>query len=283
MIRWAVGRFACRGNHETETKENMMQAILIHGWGGTPSTWDNVPFPADWTLHRYTLPGHGERFNVEGWTIPQAGEDLAAFVRDVRERHCNVEEGANGGSGREPVVLIAHSMGGQLSAWVNANHPELIDGEVVIDPAYNGTDTPEDIASMQGTLAELRADALGTMHEFVQGAKSPYLSDGAFDNIVADIDRTNPVALADYYSSEYLEKGSFGLMSHVREVTARRSKPVLGFYTIEARAKAEHACDPKGLPVATHVWTGGHGHFMHLEEPRRFADETADWVDEIVV
>lgn len=262
-----------------------MQAILIHGWGGSPSTWDSVPFPADWMLHRYTLPGHGERFNVEGWTIPQAGEDLAAFVRDVRGRHCNVEEAADGsdGSGREPVVLIAHSMGGQLSAWANANHPELIDGEVVIDPAYNGTDAVEDLVSMRATLAALRADARGTMREFVQGARSQYLPDKDFEAVLADIDRTNPKALADYYSSEYLEAGSFGLMSHVCEVTGRRSKPVLGFYTSPARAKAEHACNPKGMPVATHVWTGGHGHFMHLEDPRRFADETADWVDAIVV
>ncbi|PJM73752.1 hypothetical protein CS006_00760 [Bifidobacterium primatium] len=242
-------------------------AVLVHGWGGSPKTWEPVRWPESWKVLAYTLPGHAERAQEGPWTIPSAAEDLAAYIRE------NVPTGAR-------TLLIAHSMGGQLSMLVNADHPELIDGEVVIDPAYNGDDSPADVERMRRTLDAFRADPHGAMNEFIQGAFSKYLPDESRRAIMDDADRTNGTALADYFSSEYLEEGSFGLRGHTPEVAKRRTRPVLGFYTSQSRGDYERACDPEGLDVEISLWASDHGHFMHMEDPGRFSDETVRWAVE---
>lgn len=255
-------------NQTAVSGSSTVLAITVHGWGGSPRSWDPVAFPANWIVTPYTLPGHDTRRDDGPFEIPSAGEDLTGFIIGARTARPNL-----------PVVLIAHSMGGQLSAWVNARHPDLIDGEVVIDPAYNGLDDPDSLTDLRDVLNRLQADPYGTMHQFLGGARSKFLPEDRYEAIEADIERTNPQALPDYFLSEYFEPGAFGLIGHTREVTGLRTKPVLGFYTTAARGEAERACDPAGLPVEISVWEGGHGHFMHQEDPDRFIGETERWVD----
>ncbi|PJM75508.1 alpha/beta fold hydrolase [Bifidobacterium simiarum] len=243
-------------------------AVLIHGWGGSPHSWDPVVWPKDWHVLEYTLPGHAERFDDGPWTIRSASEDLARYI----ETH--VPAG-------HPALLIAHSMGGQLSLWMNANRPDLVAGEVVIDPAYGGDDSAEDVAQSVSTLSALRADAYGTMREFIKGAFSPYLGQEARQAIVDDIPRTNPKALADYFESEYLDDDSFGLKRDSRPMMARRTRPVLGIYRTEERGDFERENDPDSVPVEISVWGSDHGHFLHMEEPERFAGEVIAWADRI--
>lgn len=212
----------------------------------------------------YTVPGHAARIDDGPWTIPAACEDLACFIRR------SVPDG-------QRVLLVAHSMGGQLSALVNAHYPDLICGEVVVDPAYGGSDAEGDHAP--ALLDRLRGDAHGTMEDFVQGAFSDFLPRSARETILDDIYRTNPVALADFYASEYLDRGAFGLLRHTAEVTGLRTKPVLGIYASQVRGRMERSVDPGQLPVDISVWQGGHGHFLHMEDPSRFADDVDAFVD----
>ncbi|KAB8286994.1 alpha/beta hydrolase [Bifidobacterium ramosum] len=239
-------------------------AVPVHGWAGSSRVWDFVRWPDDWTVLPYELPGHGTRRddNPAGaqspFTIPAAGEDLADFIRR------NVPSG-------ERVLLIGHSMGGQFTLHVHVHHPELVAGEVVIDPALGARQA--EIDGQPAMLEALRADAYGTIESFIQGAFSAYTSQRVREAIVADIRRADPRALADYYQSEYMDPESFGNWDPAIAMMKRRTKPTFGIYTTPARADFERASGTEDVAI----WSGGHGHFLFLEDPVRFADEVVSW------
>lgn len=240
-------------------------AVLVHGWGSSPRTWAGIDWPRGWRMLPYTLPGHGVRHDEGPWTIPSAAEDLVRYIRS------QVPEG-------QRVLLIAHSMGGQLTALVNAGHPELVLGEAVIDPAYGGGDSPVKLVAM---LEALRRDPHGTMAGFITGAFSPYLSQEDSEVILEDSEATNGIAFADYYESEYLADHSFGLRRDTPSITMRRTRPVLGIYATQARGQMERDVDPAELDVTVSVWEDGHGHFLHREDSARFVDELTQWAGRI--
>lgn len=239
-------------------------AVLIHGWGSSARTWQTVSWPQAWHVHAYELPGHGAR-NEEGpWSIPFAAQDLLGFLREV------LPQGAR-------AILVGHSMGGQVSMLVHAQHPELVSGEVVIDPAYNGGDSAAQIAETRRTLASLRRDPHGTMTQFARSAFSGYLGAQQRRTILDDVLRTNATALSDYFKSEYLGHDSFGLHRDTLRVARHRTRPVLGFYPSAQRGDLELAANPERLDVQVSVWGTDHGHFMHVEDPVRFSSETVTW------
>lgn len=241
-------------------------AVLIHGWGSSPSTWDAVQWPASWKVLKYTLPGHASRFDDGPWNIRAASKDLARYI----EIHVPAGQRA---------LLVAHSMGGQLSLWMNVNRPDLVAGEVVIDPAYGGDDSPSEVAESVAMLSALRKDAYGTMKEFVKGAFSDHLPQVACEVIMHDILHTNPRSLADYFESEYLDGDSFGLLRDSLPLMSKRTRPVLGVYRTEDRGEFERNGDPVDVPVHIDVWGEAHGHFLHMEDPMRFSHEVVDWAE----
>ncbi|NEG88526.1 alpha/beta fold hydrolase [Bifidobacterium aerophilum] len=241
-----------------------MYVIPVHGWAGSPRVWDFVSWPDDWTVLPYELPGHGTRRddNPAGpdapFTIPAAGEDLADFIRR------NVPAGKR-------ALLIGHSMGGQLTLHVHVHHPELVAGEVVIDPALGAK--ADEVAGQPVMLKALRDDACDTIESFIQGAFSAYTPQRMREAVVADIRRADPRALADYYQSEYMDPESFGNWDPAIAMMKRRTKPTLGIYTTPARADFERTAGTRDVSI----WSGGHGHFLFLEDPVRFADEVVSW------
>ncbi|WP_240947463.1 hypothetical protein [Bifidobacterium oedipodis] len=103
----------------------------------------------------------------------------------------------------------------------------------------------------------------------------------ARDIIRQDIAATNPTAFGDYFESEYLVPGAFGLRKDTPTVAMRRTRPVLGIYGSEARGAMEREVDPQDLDVSLSVWNGGHGHFLHMEDPQRFVQCVENWAARI--
>lgn len=234
--------------------------VLVHGWAGSPSVWNGIDWPADWNVHAYTLPGHADRRDDGPFTIPSAAADLADYIRRV------VPAG-------KQALLIAHSMGGQLSLAVHANHPELVAGEVVIDPAYGAMDEEAKPEYHERFLNVMREYPTDTVLDFIEGAHSPSIPDAVWNGVLDDVRRTNPQALVDYYVSEYLAPGAFGIYDATVPVASRRTKPTLGIYPGLGRALFERSCGTGDVTV----WSGGHRHFLFLEDPRRFRDEVVGW------
>ena len=79
--------------------------------------------------------------------------------------------------------------------------------------------------------------------------------------------------IADYFRSEYMDPESFGNRKPAVAMGLKRTKPTLGIYLTPARAGFERECGTADVEI----WSGGHGHFMFLEDPVRFSDEVVSW------
>lgn len=261
------------GDRRTLQACDKANVVLVHGWGGSARAWDGVRWPESWHTFAFELPGHGAHRNEEPFTIRHATDALVEYIRTVV---------AGEGDPDAPTIVVAHSMGGQLSLLLNAEHSELLDGEVVIDPAYGAPDTPEEVAQHRADFAGLREHPYETMNRFLQGAFSSYLPDAAREAVLADVKRTNPFSLADYYFDEYLSAVQIGLCPATRLVAAKRTRPVLGIYRTEDRAAMERELNLNVVPCRAEAWGGEHGHYLQLELPERLVESVAAWAEEFV-
>lgn len=97
--------------------------LLIHGLGGSVENWLRVGHLLSRDHHVYAvdLPGFGRS--------PPAGrpptlDGFVALIAALLRQHI-----------REPVVLVGNSMGGLLSLLTASQHPELVRGVVLVNPA----------------------------------------------------------------------------------------------------------------------------------------------------
>jgi pimeloyl-ACP methyl ester carboxylesterase len=100
--------------------------LLLHGVGNNAWIWDDVAPRLRRSLPGYRIVAIDQR---EGGDTehPDEGYDRSDFAADVRA----VVAALGGG----PVVLVGHSRGGWLGAWIAATWPELVDVLVLVDPA----------------------------------------------------------------------------------------------------------------------------------------------------
>ena len=97
--------------------------VLVHGLGGSAINWmDAAPLLARFArLWAIDLLGHGK--------TPSTGR--SSSVTDNAALIPRFVEAVAGG----PAILVGNSMGGYLSMRVAAEHPDLVDGLVLVDPA----------------------------------------------------------------------------------------------------------------------------------------------------
>lgn len=102
-------------------------AFLIHGWASSSFTWKPV-LPALNRRYRcitIDLPGFGRS------PAPQQPPTIAGYADLVAEM---IEHF----SPNQPVLLLGHSMGGQIGATLALRHPLLIERMVLLNPALSG-------------------------------------------------------------------------------------------------------------------------------------------------
>lgn len=101
-------------------------AVLIHGWSSSWFTWSPL-LDALGTRFRclaVDLPGYGRSPEpIEPPTIAGYADLLAALIERVSDR---------------PVVVLGHSMGGQIGMTLALRHPILVERLVLLNPAVSG-------------------------------------------------------------------------------------------------------------------------------------------------
>jgi pimeloyl-ACP methyl ester carboxylesterase len=99
--------------------------LLIHGLGGSYLNWLSVaPMLADdHRVFAVDLPGFG--LSRAAGRRSTVSANLGAVVRTI------------GSLASRPVILMGNSMGGLLSLALSATHPELVAGQVLVDPALS--------------------------------------------------------------------------------------------------------------------------------------------------
>lgn len=240
--------------------------VLVHGWAGSAQSWAPVVRSlADRNPGRSVLPV----------ALPGSPGARNGFDRTIAGAVATVVDAVRGLD--RAVVLVGHSMGAQVTLLAAARLGDAVLGEVVVDPAYGAAESSR--AGMSEWASEIESDGHAAVRTFFESALGQNLAQVDADRILADLSATEPADIASYLRSEYLEPGSIGLDPDTRLAAAHRTRPVLAIHSSAAAADYEEGLPaPAGSRVER--WPG-HGHFLHLEDPYRFAESirsvTASW------
>lgn len=101
-------------------------AILIHGWSSSSFTWAPL-LPSLSRRYRciaIDLPGFGQS------PPPKQAPTIAGYADMVAQ---TIEQFSE-----QPVLVLGHSMGGQIAATLALRHPMLVDQLVLLNPALSG-------------------------------------------------------------------------------------------------------------------------------------------------
>ena len=109
-----------------ETPDNGPPLVLVHGLGRRWQVFlPLIPGLAPrWHIYAPDLRGHGKSTHmVRGYRISQYADDIVRLLTAVVT---------------EPVILFGHSLGGMVSMWIAAHHPNLIRALILGDNVISG-------------------------------------------------------------------------------------------------------------------------------------------------
>lgn len=101
-------------------------AILIHGWSSSSFTWAPI------------LPELSRRYRCIAVDLPGFGKSPAPKGRPSIRNYVSLIAGLITELSENPVLMLGHSMGGQITATLALNHPMLVERMVLLNPALSG-------------------------------------------------------------------------------------------------------------------------------------------------
>ncbi len=103
-----------------ETRGEGPPVVFLHCWMGNRSLYFEqvARFSRDYRCISMDFPGHGESGPSEDYSVEYFGEVVAGLMREL---------------GVERAVFVGHSMGGMVSLYLALEHPELVEGLVLLD------------------------------------------------------------------------------------------------------------------------------------------------------
>lgn len=227
--------------------------VFIHGWSGDSNYWrEQVPeFKKKYTLITVDLAGHGGTDgNRTDWTIARFGQDVATALSTVPNKQ---------------LILVGHSMGGPVAIEAARIMKERVIGIIGVD-TFKSIGAPQPSkAQIDAIVKPYEADFIGatralvTDHFFAKGA-----SEDLKRKIAYDMSLTTPkVGVASMRAAleyDYTEP----LKDITAPIVAINSD--LGDPTNEVRIR-------RVLPKFRAVTFAGDGHFLMMEDPKRFNPE----------
>lgn len=221
--------------------------VFVHGWSCDRSYWEGQlePFSVDFRVVAIDLAGHGESgVDREEWTIASYGADVAAVVEEL---------------GLERVVLIGHSMGGDVVVDAARLLPGRVAGMIWVD-TYGRLGTVRTSDQVQAFLAPLRADFADSTYAFVLRMFPPTTDPALAERVARDMAAAPAdIALASLESSITNDRVVPGALEEldlpVVSLNPERSSP-------DVESLMRHGVEVVLVP--------GVGHFMMLEDPAGF-------------
>lgn len=226
---------------------NAPALIFVHGWSCDRSYWKNqlAAFSGDYQVVAVDLAGHGESgLDRKSWSIPAFGADVAAVVKQLGLGH---------------VILIGHSMGGDVIAEAARRLPGRVVGMIWVDvyKQLGAGRTPE---SVQAFADKLRLDFADSTRAFVRKFFVPGSDPALVERIANDMSSAPPdVAIPSLIAAQ----------SYSRQMP----------HTLDELKLPGVAIDPDNEPtnvpsLRRHgfdvIIMPGVGHFLFLEDPARF-------------
>jgi len=158
--------------------------VFVHGWSCDRAYWEHQRgvFAARHQVVTIDLAGHGESgAGRESWTMAAFGEDVMAVADQLA---------------LDAMVLIGHSMGGDVIVEAALRMPDRVRGLVWVD-TYSSLGQPRTPQQIESLLTPFRADFAGATREFVRGMFPSTAEASLVERVVVDMAAAPPrVALA---------------------------------------------------------------------------------------
>lgn len=221
--------------------------VFVHGWSCDRSYWNRQiePFSRRFQVVAVDLAGHGESGSGRAaWTMAAFGADVAAVVEHLR---------------LERVVLIGHSMGGDVILEAARRLPGRVAGLVWVD-AYQQLRTPRTREQLEAFLEPLRADFVGRTREVVRSMFPPDADPLLVERVANDMSSAPPdIALGALESA----------LSFDREVPRALEELNLPLVAIHPDHRPYDVASFERLGIEMRSMPGA-GHFLMLEDPEHF-------------
>lgn len=237
--------------------------LFIHGWScsGADWAWAVTDFMTD---HRVVVPdnrGHGASDPADAYSPKLFAEDAAALLE-----HLNITS----------AIVVGHSMGTLTGSALAVEHPDLVDALVLVDPVYNSPAEVLDTAVLPAIKQAPHETAVATFANFYCDATPSWLPAWHRRRLLS----TSPDVVRDAFVSLYEGEDGIGRDTISHTYLPRRQAPVLAIYAGDEQRAAWERTILNGTHDDVRVWPDN-GHFLHQEDPTRFAREVREWLDSL--
>ena len=266
----AIGVFSCN-DHENQEEETSIKIndvaieydqcgkkdttlLFVHGWCINKEYWNNQTkhFCNEYTVMTLDLPGFGKSGkNRVNWSFEQYADDINEFIKE---------------KGVKNVILIGHSMSGDILLLMDTKHPGSVIGIVGIDnlKSPGGKNTEEQTKEMEGFFSAMEGSFSGTVERYTKQYLFPPSADSAVVNrVVNDFKKNDSViaikVLRSLVDVSQKEKEMMQQLTH--KLYLVNSDPVptdIDSLKKYCRASAEV------------VYVKGTGHYPMIEKPAEF-------------
>lgn len=244
--------------------------LFVHGWAcdGSDGAWLQEDLVRDHRVVTVDLRGHG-RSPGPAVSPEEMASDLAHLMR---------------GLGLGPALVVGHSMGAIVSSVLAAEHPGAVAALVLIDPVFIADDSP-----LIPTLDALRPGSPVDPHEFARRVWRGFATTRTPRWLPVWHRRrvlgTDADVVRDAFLGLYDGRSGAGRRRTAQSRLRTIAAPVLAVYADQGAEVAEWhrsvvADDGPGNAHVIDVWRG-HGHFLHQEDPERFAAQLRAWLGPI--
>jgi pimeloyl-ACP methyl ester carboxylesterase len=233
--------------------------VFVHGWSCDRSYWNAQvkPFSQKYQVITIDLAGHGESGHErDDWTIESFGDDVASVVKKL---------------GLKEVILIGHSMGGDVIAAAAKRLSNRVKGLVWVD-VYNKLGTYRTSEQVETFIAPFRNNFKEKTEAFARGMFPPGANSSLVARVAKDMSSAPPdIALAAMRSA----------ITNDRKITEDLRELKLQVIAINpAQPPGDSASmKPYGVKV---VPMPGVGHFLMMERPDEFNKLLFEAIDKIL-
>ena len=234
--------------------------MLVHCWSCDRRLWDDVVprLARDRQVVTLDLAGHGESGkDRKEWTIPAFGQDVKAVVEAL---------------GLKKVVLVGHSMGGPVTLEAARLLPGRVVGLVPVDTGLDveRTNTPGEVAAY---LAPFEKDYRTTAERFTrQYMFAPHSDPAIVERVVAKNVSAPPEIAIPCLRAVF----GYDARETLREVRVPAHAVNGDMFPTNVEANRRHFA-AYDLTLMTGV-----GHYLMLEDPKRFSELLAGAVAKLV-
>ena len=227
--------------------EGKTALIFVHGWSCDRTYWEKqvASFSKDFKVVSIDLAGHGESgLGRKSWTIEAFGGDVATVVKKL---------------GLKRVILIGHSMGGDVIAEAARQLPGVVAGLIMIDTykKLGAGRTPEQVKAF---VDKLRTDFKDSTSALVRSMFVPTSDTSLVNWVAADMSSAPPAIALDALDH------AFSYSRQMPHTLEEIKLPVIALNSDNSPTDVE-SMEHYGVQVMV---MKGVGHFLMMEDPDRF-------------